>query len=99
MLIGCARVSTSNQNLDLQIDALKNAGCEKIFQDQMSDSLFNRPALELLLKELRKDDVLIIWKLDRLGRSLKELINLVNSLIERSHGINLLPCCCNRFNY
>jgi len=68
MLIGYARVSTRSQNLDLQIDALKKEGCEKIYQDQISGSLFNRPALEQLLLDLRKDDVLVIWKLDRLGQ-------------------------------
>lgn len=90
MLIGYARVSTSNQNLDLQIDALQKAGCEKIFQDQMSGSLINRPALDLLLKEIRKGDVLVIWKLDRLGRSFKDLINLVNSLLDKEIGLKSL---------
>ncbi|WP_019218437.1 recombinase family protein [Legionella tunisiensis] len=90
MLIGYARVSTSSQNLDLQIDALKKAGCEKIYQDQISGSLLNRPALDLLLKEIRKNDVLVIWKLDRLGRSFKDLINLVNSLLEKGIGIKSL---------
>jgi len=87
MFIGYARVSTTSQNLNLQLDALKNAGCEKIYQDQMSGMLSNRPALDKLLNELRKDDVLIIWKLDRLGRSFKDLINLVNTLIERGVGL------------
>lgn len=90
MLIGYARISTSNQNLDLQIDALQKAGCEKIFQDQMSGSLINRPALDLLLKEIRKGDVLVIWKLDRLGRSFKDLINLVNALLEKGIGLKSL---------
>ncbi|WP_133139514.1 recombinase family protein [Legionella genomosp. 1] len=90
MQIGYARISTSSQNLDLQIDALQKAGCEKIFQDQISGSLINRPALELLLKEIRKGDVLIIWKLDRLGRSFKDLIDLVNTLLERGVGIKSL---------
>ncbi|KTC71466.1 site-specific DNA recombinase, e14 prophage [Legionella quinlivanii] len=90
MLIGYARISTSSQNLDLQIDALQKAGCEKIFQDQISGSLINRPALELLLKEIRKGDVLIIWKLDRLGRSFKDLIDLVNTLLEKGVGIKSL---------
>ncbi|MBN9231998.1 MAG: recombinase family protein, partial [Legionella sp.] len=81
---------TTSQNLNLQLDALKNAGCEKIYQDQMSGMLSNRPALDKLLNELRKDDVLIIWKLDRLGRSFKDLINLVNTLIERGVGLKSL---------
>lgn len=90
MLIGYARVSTSSQNLDLQIDALKKAGCEKIYQDQINGSLMNRPALDLLLKEIRKNDILVIWKLDRLGRSFKDLINLVNSLLEKGIGLKSL---------
>lgn len=90
MLIGYARVSTINQNLDLQIDALKNAGCEKIYHDQISGSVINRPALDSLLQDIRKDDVLVIWKLDRLGRSFKDLITLVNSLLERGIGLKSL---------
>ncbi|KTD70377.1 MULTISPECIES: recombinase family protein [Legionella] len=90
MLIGYARVSTRSQNLDLQIDALKKEGCEKIYQDQISGSLFNRPALDQLLLDLRKGDVLVIWKLDRLGRSFKDLINLVNSFIEKGIGLRSL---------
>lgn len=90
MLIGYARISTTTQNLDLQIDALTKAGCEKIYQDQISGSIINRPALDTLLKEIRKNDVLVIWKLDRLGRSFKDLINLVNSLLEKGIGLKSL---------
>lgn len=90
MLIGYARISTINQNLDLQIDALKKAGCDKIYQDQISGSVINRPALDALLQDIRKDDVLVIWKLDRLGRSFKDLITLVNSLLERGVGLKSL---------
>lgn len=90
MLIGYARISTKNQNLDLQIDALQKAGCEKIFRDQISGSLMSRPALDLLLKEIRKGDVLVIWKLDRLGRSFKDLINLVNEFLEKGIGLKSL---------
>ncbi|MBN9232048.1 MAG: resolvase [Legionella sp. 40-6] len=90
MIIGYARVSTSSQNLDLQIDALKKEGCQKIYQDQISGSLLKRPALEKLLNDLRKDDVVVIWKLDRLGRSFADLVNLVNSFIEKGVGLRSL---------
>ncbi|MBI2785076.1 MAG: recombinase family protein [Legionella longbeachae] len=88
-MIGYARISTTNQNLDLQID-LKKAGCEKIYQDQISGSAINRPALDELIQDIRKDDVLVIWKLDRLGRSFKDLITLVNNLLERGVGFKSL---------
>ncbi|HAU0311385.1 TPA: recombinase family protein [Legionella pneumophila] len=90
MLIGYARTSTTHQNLDLQIDALKKAGCEKIYQDQMSGASINRPALDKMLGDLRKGDVVVIWKLDRLGRSFKDLISLVTNLIEQGIGIRSL---------
>ncbi|MGL6028162.1 MAG: recombinase family protein, partial [Legionella sp.] len=90
MLIGYARISTTTQNLDLQIDALKKAGCEKLYQDQISGSAVNRPALDELIQDIRKDDVLVIWKLDRLGRSFKDLITLVNNLMERGVGLKSL---------
>lgn len=78
-VIGYARVSTKEQNLDLQIDALKEAKCTKIFTEKISATK-ERPELESLLKYLRKGDVLVIWKLDRLGRSLKDLITILESL-------------------
>ncbi len=90
MIIGYARISTTSQNLDLQLDALKKAGCEKIYHDQISGSVINRPALDSLLQEIRKDDVLVIWKLDRLGRSFRDLISLVNDLLERGVGLKSL---------
>jgi len=80
MLIGYARVSTIEQNLDLQIDALKNAGCEKLYEDKISSSKQNRPGLTDALKDLRPGDTLVVWKLDRLGRSLRNLIELINDL-------------------
>ncbi len=83
MLVGYARVSTDEQNLDLQIDALKNAGCGRIFQDQCSGSIDNRSGLSDLLKFVRAGDVLVVWKLDRLGRSLKHLIRTVDELKAR----------------
>lgn len=83
MLVGYARVSTQDQNLDLQIDALKKAGCEKIFEDRIAGSSETRPGMDKLFEMLRKDDILVVWRLDRLGRSLKHLIEIVNNLEAR----------------
>ena len=83
MNIGYARVSTQDQNLDLQNDALKAAGCENIYTDKMSGSKKNRPGLEEILGFIRKGDTLVVWRLDRLGRSLKHLIQVLNQLDER----------------
>ena len=80
MLIGYARVSTADQNLLLQKNALQQAGCEKIFEDEMSGTKDNRPGLNKALEMLRANDTLIVWKLDRLGRSVKSLIELVSTL-------------------
>ncbi len=80
MLVGYARGLTVDQNLDHQLSALGNAGCEKIYQDQISGTKTTRPGLELALEILRKDDTFVVWKLDRLGRSVKGLIDLVNQL-------------------
>ncbi|MHA7877926.1 MAG: recombinase family protein [Bacteroidota bacterium] len=82
MLVGYARVSTEDQNLALQTDALTKAGCKKIYQEKVSSVQAQRPALQDLLNHLRDGDTLIVWKLDRLGRSLKELILLMNKLSE-----------------
>ena len=80
MLIGYARVSTQEQNLDLQLEALKKAGCEKIFTDKASGKNSEREGLQEAFKIFRKDDVLIVWKLDRLGRSVRHLVNLLDEL-------------------
>lgn len=80
MLIGYARVSSKDQNIELQIDELKKAGCSKIFSDKMSGINKNRPGLDDAVSHLRKNDTFIIWKLDRLGRNLKGLIELVGKL-------------------
>lgn len=90
MKIGYARISTKGQNLDLQIDALKKAGCEKIYKDIISGSLSNRPALDKLLNDANKKDVIVIWKLDRLGRSLKNLVELINTLNDKEIGLQSL---------
>jgi DNA invertase Pin-like site-specific DNA recombinase len=83
MLVGYARVSTIDQNLDLQLSALKEAGCEKLYQDQISGTKANRPGLGMALEVLRKNDTLVVWKLDRLGRTVKGLIDLVNQLHQK----------------
>ena len=83
MLIGYARVSTGDQNLDLQLEALKKAGCEEIFKDAISGTRSERPGLDKALELLRKDDTLVVWKLDRLGRSVKHLVNMVGELREK----------------
>lgn len=87
MLVGYARISTADQNLSLQMDALAQAGCCKIFTDQMTGSAANRPGLSAALEFVRKGDSLVVWKLDRLGRSLKNLIELVTLLDNR--GVEL----------
>ena len=83
MLIGYARVSTRDQNLDMQSEALTKAGCERIFRDQISGSRAERPGLSQALEMLRAGDTLIVWKLDRLGRSVKQLVDLVGDLSTR----------------
>lgn len=83
MLIGYARVSTQDQNLDLQIEALTKAGCKKVFEDKISGSRAERPGLAKALDLLREGDTLVVWKLDRLGRSVKNLADLVGELRQR----------------
>lgn len=86
MLIGYARVSTQEQHLELQIDSLKKCGCDKIFTDTESGSKTDRKGLIDTLYFLREGDILIVWKLDRLGRNLKHLIDVVNDLSKRNIG-------------
>ncbi|MGO5073182.1 recombinase family protein [Clostridium sporogenes] len=90
MLIGYARVSTQDQNLELQKDALEKSGCVKIFTDIASGVKTKRNGLEEALAYLREEDILVVWKLDRLGRSLKHLIEVVNALSERNIGFQSL---------
>ncbi|EAT8443962.1 recombinase family protein [Salmonella enterica] len=81
--IGYIRVSTNDQNTDLQLNALVCAECEQIFDDKMSGTKANRPGLKRALKRLQKGDTLVVWKLDRLGRSVKNLVALISELHER----------------
>ncbi len=86
MLVGYARVSTHEQNLDLQQDALKKAGCQKIFVDKVSSVVADRPGIGEAISYLREGDTLVVWRLDRLGRSLKHLIEMVGELEEKKIG-------------
>jgi DNA invertase Pin-like site-specific DNA recombinase len=90
MLIGYARVSTLEQHLGLQVDALTAAGCGKIFEDKASGVAQNRPGLTNAYAFARKGDTLVVWRLDRLGRSLKDLIEIVNGLQKRGIGFKSL---------
>lgn len=90
MLIGYARVSTADQNLLLQEDALTAAGCEEIYTDTASGVKSERPGLNDALSHLRKGDTLVVWKLDRLGRSLGNLIQIVKELSEKTIGFKSL---------
>lgn len=92
MKIGYARVSTTDQNLDLQLDALLDAGVsrENIYDDKSSGRNDNRPGLDACLKALRKGDTLLVWKLDRLGRNFRHLINTVRELQDRGVAFTVL---------
>ncbi|RKD26515.1 resolvase [Ammoniphilus oxalaticus] len=90
MLIGYARVSTGLQNLDLQKDALMQYGCEKIFYDKISGAKRQRPGLEETLQYAREGDTIVVWRLDRLGRNMQDLIQIVNTLNERGVGFHSL---------
>lgn len=90
MLIGYARVSTGDQNLDLQLDALKRAGCDRIFEDTVSGAKAKRPGLDDCLQALESGDTLVVWRLDRLARSLLKLLELLQFLEERGIGLKSL---------
>lgn len=83
MKFGYARVSTKDQDLSLQLDALKKEGCEVIFQEKTTGATKERPELQKLHSQIRKGDTIVIWKLDRLGRNLKDLVNLVGELQDK----------------
>ena len=90
MLFGYARVSTADQYLSMQEDALKNSGCEEIFNDIASGAKAARPGLYAALSRLRKGDTLVVWKLDRLGRSLSHLIQVIKELNQKGIGFKSL---------
>jgi DNA invertase Pin-like site-specific DNA recombinase len=90
MLVGYARVSTGEQNLDLQTDSLRESGCERLFTDIGSGARSDREGLREIFEFLRKGDTLVVWKLDRLGRSLKHLIELVAKLDQQGIGFRSL---------
>src|SRR5215471_21056439 len=90
MLIGYARVSTQDQTLDLQTDALRQVSCEKIFTDTTSGAKSERPGLQNAMDHLRAGDTLVVWRLDRLGRTLKHLIATVTDLSEKGIGFKSL---------
>ncbi len=82
--IGYARVSTRDQNLDLQMTALKESGCRTIYKDVASGSKASRPGLDLMRSYLREGDTVVVWKIDRIGRSLKDLITLINDFQDKN---------------
>lgn len=90
MKLGYARVSTREQELALQLDALRNAGCEQIFEEKLTGASKARPQLQKLLEQLREGDVLVIWKLDRLARSLQDLVALVQQIQEKGAALQSL---------
>ncbi len=89
-LLGYARVSTAEQNADLQVDELTAAGCWRVFVDHAWGALDRRPELDAVLEQLRPGDTLVVWRLDRLGRSLRHLIDVVTALDERGVGFRSL---------
>jgi DNA invertase Pin-like site-specific DNA recombinase len=89
MLIGYARVSTAEQTLALQQDGLTKAGCERLFTDTVSGSQTERPGLDEALDFLRPGDTLVVWRLDRLGRSLRHLIPLCQTAVRHEDHVNL----------
>ena len=90
MLIGYARVSTQDQDTAAQVAALKAAGCEEIYREKASGGRWNRPKLQDLLSHLRKGDVVVVWKLDRLSRSLRDVLTLMERIQERKAGFRSL---------
>jgi len=89
-LLGYCRVSTADQNQELQVDALTAAGCDRIFTDHASGKLEHRPALDAMLELLRSGDTVVVWRLDRLGRSVKHLLEMVALLESRGVGLKSL---------
>ena len=90
MLIGYARVSTNDQETATQVAALKAAGCERIYREKASGGRWDRPELHRLLDQLRKGDVLVVWKLDRLSRSLRDVLTIMERLGDSGAGFRSL---------
>jgi DNA invertase Pin-like site-specific DNA recombinase len=90
MRLGYARVSTQEQNLDLQLQALKKAGCEKIFQEKVSGVERQRPEFLRMLDQIREGDIVVVWKLDRLARSTRNLLEIMDTLREAGAGFQSL---------
>lgn len=90
MLVGYARVSTREQNLDLQRDALDAVGCERVFEDQAGGSRTDREGLRQALSHLRAGDTLVVWKLDRLGRTVRQLVEFIEDLRSKEIGFRSL---------
>ena len=90
MIIGYARVSTEDQNLDGQLDALKAAGAEKVFADKITGTARSRPELDRLLDQLRQGDVITVTKYDRLARSLRDLLDIVDTIQAQGAGFRSL---------
>ncbi len=90
MLIGYARVSTQDQNPDMQIDALQAAGCERIYEEKASGAQRDRPELKTALDYMRAGDTLVVWKLDRLARSMRQLITTIEDLHAKEMGFQSL---------
>lgn len=90
MKIGYARVSTKDQNLFLQTDAFKKEGCKVIYQEKVSTAKADRKELRKMIDQLREDDIVVVWKLDRLGRSLRDLVNIVTEIQDKGAGLKSL---------
>ena len=90
MKFGYARVSTKDHSLNLQEDALTKAGCKKIYSEHISGAKSDRPELEKLIQQLREGDLIVVWKLDRLGRSLRDLVNLISRFQDMGVGFKSL---------
>jgi len=90
MKIGYARVSTEEQNLEIQLQALQTAGCDRIFQEKLSGKNRNRPELKRLFDQLRQEDILVVWKLDRLARSTRDLLDIVEEIKQAGAGFQSL---------
>src|SRR6201746_607244 len=90
MKLGYARVSMNEQDTAAQVSALKSAGCEKIFREKASGGRWDRPELHRLLDQLRKDDVLVVWRLDRLSRSLRDVLIIMERIKDAEAGFKSL---------